>query len=293
MHTKKRALYAYLFVTPFVVAFVSFSVYPILYSFYLSFCSYDALSGVTKFVGLQNYARLIQSGYFIESVFNTFIIWVISIIPQLTLALVLALLLDNYWIRGRNILRVVYYFPNLVTPVTIGVLFGAMFSYPGGVINHILKFIGLTENGIDFQNSVFLARLIIGIAVCWQHFGFNVIFFTSGLNSISQSIYEAAEVDGATAMQKTFKITLPLLKPILVYVMITSIIGGLQMFDIAKTIFKDVPGNKTTTMVKYMYETAFERWQLGYGAACAYGIFFIIMIFSLISLKISASRKTN
>ena len=292
MHTAKRSRFAYLFVAPFVISFLVFSVYPIFYSLYLSFCSYDALTGITKYIGMQNYSRLLQSGYFAESIFNTLIIWIISIIPQLTLALLLALLLDSHWLRGRNILRSVYYFPNLVTPVTIGVLFGVMFSYPGGIINNMLRIIGLTQNGLDFQQSVFLARLVIGMAICWQHFGFNVIFFTAGLNSISQTVYEAAEVDGATPVQKTVRITLPLIKPILVYVIITSIIGGLQMFDIAKTIFKDVPGDKTTTMVKYMYESAFERWQLGYGAACGYGIFIIIVIFSIISLKISSGRKT-
>ena len=164
MHTKARSRYAYLFVAPFVIAFLTFSVYPIFYSLYLSFCSYDTLSGVTKFIGVDNYIRLLQSGYFLESIFNTFVIWIISIIPQLSLALVLALLLDNHWIRGRNILRSVYYFPNLVTPVTIGVLFGILFSYPSGTVNLLLELLGLTREGVNFQNSAFLSRLVIGLA---------------------------------------------------------------------------------------------------------------------------------
>jgi ABC-type sugar transport system permease subunit len=166
-----------------------------------------------------------------------------------------------------------------------------LFSSPGGTINNILKILGLSSQAINFAYSPFLSRLVIGLAICWQNFGYNVIFFTAGLNSISRDVYEAAEVDGANSIQKTLKITLPLMKPILIYVMITSIIGGLQIFDVSTMVFKDVPGNMTTTMVQYMYESAFKRWQLGYGAAAAYGIFVIIAIFSLISLKVTTRKN--
>lgn len=291
MHTRQRARYAYLFILPFFLTFIIFSVYPIFYSLYISFCSFDPLAGTATFIGWDNYTRLFESGYFFQSILNTFIIWIISIVPQLTIALILSLMLNANWIKGGNILRSIYYFPNLVTPVTIGVLFGMLFSAPGGTINVILKTLGLTSEPINFAYSPFLSRLVIGLAICWQNFGYNVIFFTAGLNSISKDVYEAAEVDGANAIQKTLKITLPLMKPILIYVMVTSIIGGLQIFDISKMVFKDVPGDRTTTMVQYMYESAFERWQLGYGAACAYGIFVIIAILSLISLKITTGGE--
>ncbi len=291
MNSKTRTRNAYLFITPFFLAFLTFNVYPILYSLYLSFCNLDPLSGVTKFIGLENYRRLLTSGYFFESIVNTLAIWIISIIPQLTIAMILALLLSNKWVFGRNMLRSVYYFPNLVTPVTIGVLFGMLFSSPGGTVNLLLKTLGLTKEAINFANSPFLSRLVIGIAICWQNFGHNVIFFTAGLNSISADVYEAAEVDGATPWQKTIKITLPLMRPILLYVMVTSIIGGLQMFDVSKMVFSNVPGNMTTTMVQYMYESAFTRWQLGFGAAAGYGIFIIIAFFSLFSLAVTNKKE--
>lgn len=291
MHTKKRAIYAYLFIAPFFAAFIIFNVYPILYSLWLSFCSLDPLTGVSTFLGLDNYARLISSGYFFESIFNTIVIWLISIIPQLILALVLSLLLNNKWIKGRNTLRSIYYFPNLVTPVTIGVLFGMLFSSPGGTVNIILQTLGITGEAINFAYSPIWSRVVIGLAVCWQNFGYNVIFFTAGLNSISSDVYEAADVDGVTPWQKTTKITLPLMKPILIYVMVTSIIGGLQMFDVSKMVFTDVPGDMTTTMVQYMYESAFTRWQLGYGASAGYGIFIIIAFFSIISMLVTNRKE--
>lgn len=286
MLLKQRSRYAYFFILPFFITYALFTVYPIFYSLYLSFMDLDPLSNTTRFVKFENYKRLFTSGYFFQSFINTLIIWIISIIPQLTIAMVLSLMLQSKWLLGRKIFRSVFYFPNLVTPVTIGVLFGMLFSHPGGAINNILIALQLTDQAIYFENSPFLSRMVIGLAICWQNFGYNILFFTAGLNSISYSIYEAAEIDGANSLQKAVRITLPLMKPILIYVMITSVIGGLQMFDVSKMVFTEVPGDRTTTMVQYMYESAFERWQLGFGSSVSYGIFLIIAVLSLISYRV-------
>ncbi|HJB91584.1 MAG TPA: sugar ABC transporter permease [Candidatus Eisenbergiella merdigallinarum] len=291
MNAKKRSKYAYLYIAPFFIVFVVFSLFPILYSLVLSFCNMDVLSGDLTFIGLDNYVRMIKSGYFFQSIGNTLLIWIMSIIPQLTIAFLLALILSNKWFRGRFILRNVYYFPNLVTPVTIGLLFGAMFSYPGGAVNNIISALGL--EAVDFQNHQMLARMVIAIAICWKNFGFNIIYFTAGINSISDDVIEAAEVDGASSWQRTTKITIPLMKPILIYVLVTSIIGGLQMFDESKLVFTSVPGDATTTMVKYMYDSAFVRFQFGYGAAVAYGIFIIVAFFGVLSLLVTRDRKDD
>ena len=289
MNSSKRSKYAYFFLAPFIIVFLVFSLYPILYSLYLSFCEMDALSGNTTFVGLANYTRLFGSSYFYESIGNTLVIWIISIVPQLTIAFLLSLLLNNKWLHGRFLLRNIYYFPNLVTPVTIGLLFGSMFTYPSGTINQIIQILGF--EAIDFENNRLLAQMVVGIAICWKNFGYNIIYFTAGLNSISEDVYEAAEVDGVNAWQKTTRITIPLIRPMLIYVMVTSIIGGLQIFDESKLVFKSVVGNATTTMVKYLYDSAFDRFQFGYGAAVAVGIFFVIAIFSLFSLLVTRQRK--
>lgn len=289
MNTKKRSKYAYFYITPFFIVFLIFSMFPILYSFLLSFCDMDFLSGKFTFVGITNYKRMVESGYFFQSIGNTLLIWIMSIIPQLTIAFVLSLILSNKWFRGKFLLRNIYYFPNLVTPVTIGLLFGALFSYPGGAVNNVIGMLGL--EAVDFQNNQMLARLVIAIAICWKNFGYNIIYFTAGINSISEEVMEAAQVDGANGWQRITRITIPLMKPILIYVMVTSIIGGLQIFDESKLVFTSVPGNATTTMVKYMYDSAFVRFQFGYGAAVAYGIFVIIAFFSLISLRVTGDKK--
>ena len=291
MNSKKRNKYAYFYITPFFIVFLLFSLFPILYSFVLSFCDMDVLSGRFTFVGMRNYQRLFESGYFFKSIGNTLLIWIMSIIPQLSIAFVLALILSNKWFRGRFLLRNIYYFPNLVTPVTIGLLFGAMFSYPGGAVNNIITMLGL--EAVDFQNNQMLARMVIAIAICWKNFGFNIIYFTAGINSISDDVLEAAEVDGASNWQKITRITLPLMRPILIYVLVTSVIGGLQMFDESHLVFKSVPGDATVTMVKYLYDSAFERFQFGYAAAVAYGIFVIIIIASVFSLLVTKEKKDD
>jgi len=255
------------------------------YSIYLSFCNVDPLTGNTSWIGLANYGRLFSSPYFLESIGNTLIIWIMSIIPQLTIAFSLSLLLHNKWFKGRFILRNIYYFPNLVTPVTVGLLFGALFAFPGGSINQILALFGLES--VDFQHSPFLAQVVISIAICWKNFGYNIIYFTAALHSIPDDIYEAAEVDGVNWFQKAVKITIPMMRPMLMYVLITSVIGGLQIFDEAKLVFKDVPGNATTTMVKYLYDTTFDRLQFGYGAAIAVGIFLVILVATGITLLLT------
>lgn len=290
MHTKKRQRWAYLYITPFLISFLLFGIYPIFYSLFISFHEYNPLTLKMTPVGLSNYARLIESEFFFESIINTLQIWLFSIIPQLTIAIVLSLILNEKFVKGKSLLRSIYYFPNLITPITIGMLFTLLFGYPGGIINLMFRSLGFFPNSIDFANTPILAKMVGGIAICWQNFGYNIIFITAGLHSISQDVYEAAQVDGANAWQRTMKITMPLLRPIMLYIMITSIIGGLQIFDIPKMLFKEGAANATRTMTLYMYEAAFERWQFGFGAAAAYGIAIIIGFFSLLAILIT-SRK--
>ena len=291
MNTRKRQKWAYLFITPFFLSFLTFSIYPIFYSLFISFHNYDPLTLKMTPVGFANYSRLLQSNYFWDSVVNTVEIWLISIIPQLTIALILSLILNERWVKGKNALRSIYYFPNLITPITIGMLFTLLFGYPGGAVNNLMTGLGVFKEAVNFRDTPILAKIVGGIAICWQNFGYNIIFITAGLHSISADVYEAAEVDGANAWQRTTKITMPLLRPIMLYIMITSIIGGLQIFDIPKMLFNGSNNNYATrTMVLYMYESAFQNWQFGYGAAAAYTIALIIGAFSLLTIVYNATR---
>jgi ABC-type sugar transport system permease subunit len=284
-----KSYYGYIFIAPFFISFLVFGMAPILYSLYLSFTHWDGFTEPV-FIGLKNYERLLNDSYFLKSIGNTLVIWVLSIVPQISVALTLAIILNEKFIRGKHFFRAVYYFPNIVTPVTLGIMFSLMFDWQTGSINKMLMSLGFIGDPVYWFNSPFLSRLIVAAVICWQYFGFNMLVFIAGLQSIPHDVYEAAEVDGATRFQTAMQITLPLLRPVLLFTFITSIIGGMQLFD-APLMLGSGPENSTLTMVMYLYETAFKNFNYSYGAAVAYAIFVIIMFFSLISMWASKMNK--
>jgi ABC-type sugar transport system permease subunit len=284
-----KSNYGYIFIAPFFISFLVFGMAPILYSLYLSFTHWDGFTEPV-FIGLKNYERLLNDSYFLKSIGNTLVIWVLSIVPQISVALTLAIILNEKFIRGKHFFRAVYYFPNIVTPVTLGIMFSLMFDWQTGSINKMLMSLGFIGDPVYWFNSPFLSRLIVAAVICWQYFGFNMLVFIAGLQSIPHDVYEAAEVDGATRFQTAMQITLPLLRPVLLFTFITSIIGGMQLFD-APLMLGSGPENSTLTMVMYLYETAFKNFNYSYGAAVAYAIFVIIMFFSLISMWASKMNK--
>ena len=278
MNAKKRSKYAYFYIAPFFIVFLIFSLFPILYSFVLSFCDMDVLSGKFTFVGITNYKRMVESGYFFQSIGNTLLIWIMSIIPQLTIAFVLSLILSNKWFRGKFLLRNIYYFPNLVTPVTIGLLFGALFSYPGGAVNNVISMLGL--EAVDFQNNQMLARMVISIAICWKNFGYNIIYFTAGINSISEEVMEAAQVDGANGWQRITKITIPLMKRPLLVALLFRTLDAFRVFDLISVLTGGANG--TESICVYAHKQLMSFLDFGYGSALAVLIFIVVFIISLI-----------
>ncbi|MEW4372885.1 carbohydrate ABC transporter permease [Paenibacillus kandeliae] len=280
--------FGYIFVAPFFISFALFGLIPIGYTLYLSFMSWDAFTDPT-YAGLDNYVRLLHDLAFYQSIGNTLIIWVLSIVPQLLIAITLAVLLNEKFIRGKHFFRAIYYFPNLITPVTLGVLFSLIFDWQTGSINKMLMTFGLVDDPVNWFNNPWWSRLIVAAVICWQNFGFNMIVFIAGLQGISSEVYEAAEMDGAGGWQRTLYVTLPLLRPVFLFTLITSVIGGLQLFD-SPFMIGNGPNNTTRTMIMYLYETAFKNFNFSYGAAIAYGVFVIVMIFTVITLLITRKK---
>jgi ABC-type sugar transport system permease subunit len=278
------------FVLPFFISYFIFGLIPILYTFVLSFQRWDGFSEPV-FVGLANYERLLNDPMFFKSIGNTLIIWILSIIPQVTLALTLAMILNERDIKGRHFFRAVFYFPNLVSAITLGVLFSLIFDWQTGSANKLLMFLGLIEKPINWFNSPMLSRMIVALVIMWMHFGFNMLVFIAGLQSIPYELYEAAKIDGANRWQIATKISFPLIRPVFLFTIITSVIGGLQLFD-APLMLGNGPENSTMTMVMYLYETAFRNFNFSYGAAIAYGIFVIVLTATLITMKASRLKKT-
>ncbi len=285
--------YGYLFIAPFFIIFLIFGLYPILYSLYLSFTNWDGFGNPTL-IGLENYQRLFGDFFFYKSLGNTLLIWGVSVIPQLTVSLVLAVILHEKFVKGKSLFRAVFFFPNIVTAASLGLLVALIFSWQTGSFNQLLMSLGFIQDPINWADKPMFMRILVSSILFWQYFGYSMIIYIAGLQGISRDLLEAAEIDGASKVKVFFHITLPLLKPIILFQIVTSIIGGMQIFDQPYTLTNGTgnPDNATLTSVMYLYETAFTRYQYGYGSAIAFGLFLVIVIFSILSFTLM-NRRTK
>ncbi|KPL60558.1 carbohydrate ABC transporter permease [Rossellomorea vietnamensis] len=285
---KKVDRYGYLFIAPFWIIFLIFSIYPVALTFYYSFTNYSG-SGTAEVIGLANYTRLLTDSYFVEAFFNTWKIWGINFALQIGLALVLALIFSDMRmkLRGLAFFRSIFYLPNLITISSVALLFGILLDWQHGSLNMILLNIGLISEPINWLNEPATAQLSVSLILTWMWFGHSFIVVMAGVSGISKDYYEAALIDGANRWQTFTKITIPLLKPILLYIMITSLIGGLQLFDLPMLLTDGIgsPDGSLNTMVLYLYNQAFKFNNYGYASAVAYGLFVITLIFSAIVFK--------
>ncbi|MGF3104277.1 carbohydrate ABC transporter permease [Rossellomorea sp. DUT-2] len=285
---KKVDRFGYLFIAPFWIIFLIFSIYPVALTFYYSFTNYSG-SGTAEVVGLANYTRLLTDSYFVEAFFNTWKIWGINFALQIGLALVLALIFSDMRmkLKGLAFFRSIFYLPNLITISSVALLFGILLDWQHGSLNMILLNIGLISEPINWLNEPTTAQLSVSLILTWMWFGHSFIVVMAGVSGISKDYYEAALIDGANRWQTFTKITIPLLKPILLYIMITSLIGGLQLFDLPMLLTDGIgsPDGSLNTMVLYLYNQAFKFNNYGYASAVAYGLFVITLIFSAIVFK--------
>lgn len=284
----------YLFILPFFLIMLTFQLYPLLYTLSLSFTSPINLFE-NEYVGLANYQRLFTNPIFFRSIFNTWFIWLMNFIPQLIFALLLAVILYEWKVKGKDVFRTLYFLPNLVTAASIGVLFAVLLDWQNGTLNHILLSMGVVEEPIYWLQKKTVTQATVSFIQWWQWFGYTMIIFMAGLSSISEELYEAAYIDGASRLQVFFRITFPLLRPIMLYVLITSLIGGLQIFDIPRVLTdgRGGPDNALTTMVLYLYNQAFKNFNVGYAASVAYTLFFMILFFSIFTFRLMSGKKRS
>lgn len=282
----------YLFIAPYFLAFLLFSIYPIFYTLRMSFFKWDGLSEPV-FVGAANYARLLEDDFFLDSIFNTILISLPAIVFQLLFGLVLAFFLNQPRFRGGGFFKAVFYFPNLVTAISLGILFWLLFDWQAGGVNKVLMALNLISEPINWRMSAPFSRGIISFVLWFQYFGYYTIIFTAGAKGISQDVLEAAQIDGANRLQTFTRIMVPLLKPIITYAAITTIIGGMQIFDVNYAIGEATgkPGHATLSMVLYMYNQSFTNYNYGYGAAISYGLFILIIVFSAVYMRLTVGKE--
>lgn len=274
--------YGYLFCLPFVLAFLFFSLYPILYTAFIGFT--DLKGAVPKQPNilddpLANFKNLLfDNALFIKSLKNTALIWIVNFIPQLGLALLLTAWFTNKRlnVRGQGAFKILFYMPNIITAGTIAVLFSSLFAYPIGPVNSLYQMLGWSNEAINFLQDKTTARGIVAFIQFWMWYGHTMLILIAGVLGINPAIYEAAAIDGANGFQTFFRITLPSLRTIMLFTLITSMIGGLQMFDIPQLFLLGGPDNSTYTASMFIYSQAFKGQYLYSRAAAASMILFVI-----------------
>ena len=276
------AKYGYIFSIPFILTFLVFSLYPTIYTALLGFTDRKGL-GNTSFNFLadpfQNFVTILNNPSFQLSLKNTVTIWLMNFIPQIVLALVLTEWFTNTrrHIRGQGFFKVIFYMPNIITAATIAILFNALFGYPMGPVNDLAQLFHLTDAPVNFLVSKAIARGVVAFIQFWMWYGYTMIILISGVLGISPEIFEAADMDGASGLQAFFYVTLPNLKTILLYTLITSMIGGLQMFDIPRLFLMGGPDNATLTTSVFIYNQAFSGSYMYNRASAASMIMFVII----------------
>lgn len=288
---------AYLFLTPFIITFLIFSIYPVIRTLYLSFTGYKGY-GEAVWTGLANYKRVITDKFFWRALGNTFNIWSVNIVLQLGLAFLLTILFNDmkYKMKGLSIYRALFYLPNLIAATSVAFLFRTLLDWKYGTLNQLLIKFGLIDKQIDWLGQTSTAPYTASIIGAWMWFGSSFIMLMAGVQGISRDYYEAAAIDGAGRWKIFGKITIPLLKPILLYVTITSLIGGLQMFDIPFLMTGGTAGNPSGTMqtaVMYLYKFGFETYQVGYASSIAYVLFMIILVISVTQYRLLNTNKED
>lgn len=282
----KRGRDGYLFIAPFLVAFLVFGLYPVIYTIFLGFQKWDGLSQITP-VGWKNFFRLLSDKVFYLSLWNSFRIWIFNFIPQMLTALVLSAIFTFNKIKGMRFFRAAFYLPNLITATSVGLLFNLLFNGDKSVANYILTGLGVSGAPFQFFNSEAFTSGLVSYIQWWMWFGYTTVITMAGITTIDTNVYDAALVDGASKTQTYIHITLPLIKPTLVYLTITSLIGGMQLFDVPATLSNGNgdPRKAVLTASMYLYNQGFKNHNYGYAAAISTGLFVIIGILSIFSFK--------
>ena len=295
--------YGYLFVAPFFITFIIFQLCPIFFTFRTSLTDAAGWSKVinNSIIGFDNFVKLFTfnsevSRFFWQSLGNTIIIWLFNFVPQIAMALLLASWFTDtrLHLRFQGAFKVLIFMPNIITAATIAMLFFSFFNFPIAPINTILQQIGLLSSPYEFFRSTTASRGLISFIQWWMWYGNTMIIMIAGMLGINPVLFEAALVDGCTSRQVFWKITLPLIKPILLYNLVTSLVGGLTMFDIPHLMTQGNPNYTTNTVARFIYQQGFETPNnFNVASAASVVLFIIIVICSLILALLMRDRDAQ
>lgn len=283
----------YLYISPFFILFGLTGLFPLVYTFWVSLHDWHLLKGQGDFVGLANFSNVLADGYFWNSMFNTFSIFLLSAIPQLVIAVLLAAVLDQN-LRAKTFWRMSVLVPYVVTPVAVALIFSNMFNQENGLINNMLENAGI--GGVRWQDGSFASHVAIATMVNWRWTGYNALILLAAMQAVPRDLYESAALDGAGAVRRFFSITLPSIRPTMIFVIITATIGGLQIFAEPR-LFDPVNAGGTQkqfqTTVLFLWELAFQRQNFGKASAVAWLLFLIIVLVGVVNFLISKKIATS
>ncbi|WP_404430349.1 sugar ABC transporter permease [Microbacterium lacus] len=277
----------YLYISPFFILFAIIGIFPIVFTAVISFQEWDLVRNSGTFVGFEQYAWILNDPKFWTALRNTFSIFLLSTIPQLILALFIAAMLDRN-IRAKTFWRMSVLLPFVMAPVAVALIFSNMFGDNYGLVNNILTNIGLEP--IQWHKDAFASHIAIATMVNFRWTGYNALILLAAMQAVPREYYEAATVDGANAFRQFWSITLPSLKPTLIFVIITSTIGGLQIFDEPRMFDNTGQGGSAQqwlTITLYLYNIGWGEFNFGRAAALAWILFIIIIVIGLINLFIT------
>ncbi|QEO14233.1 sugar ABC transporter permease [Agromyces intestinalis] len=286
----------YFYVSPFFILFALVGLFPLGYTFVVSLHEWDLLKGQGPFVGFDNFVEILGDRMFWNSIFNTVSIFLLSAIPQLVVAIVVAYLLDQ-GLRAPTIWRMGVLLPFVVTPVAVALIFSSVFNEADGLANNLLNLFGIPDQ--QWKHDTFLSHLAIATMVNFRWTGYNALILLAAMQAVPRDLYESAAIDGAGSARRFFSITIPTIRPTLIFVIITATIGGLQIFAEPRLFDVSTAGGiggsdrQFQTTVLFMWELAFFRRDFGEAAAVAWLLFLLIVGFGLINFLISRRIATG
>ena len=295
-HEKQLNRTGWFFIIPSSILLLFFIVYPIFYSLYLSFTSTKGI--VTQFVGIKNYIRMFNDPMFFLALRNTFTLLLIQVPIMLILSITFAAILNNKKIRFRGFFRTALFLPAVTSLIAYSILFKMLFSYDG-LINNTLISLSIIDSPLQWMTTPKLATFVLILAMIWRWTGYNMIFYLSAMQNISEDLYEAASIDGASKVKTFFAITVPLLKPIILFTTVMSTIGTLQLFDEPMNLSQGGttssmigPDNVFLTLSVYIYNICFKYTpNFGYAATVSYAILLIIALLTFVQFTLSRDKE--
>jgi arabinosaccharide transport system permease protein len=283
-----RKVVPYIFVSPFILSFLVFSLYPSIKAIIMSF--QQVLPGQTTFIGLSNYSRVFNPTFF-KALSNTSIYVLLTVVILVITPIILAVLLDSKIVRFKTFFRASLFLPALASTIVSGMVFRLMFGETDtAAANQILNWIGF--NSVDWRYNAWSGMFLMVLLCSWRWMGVNILYFLAALQNVPKELYEAAEIDGASTLQKFFYVTLPFLKPVTIFVTTISVIHGFRMFEESFVFWEaGSPGNIGLTVVGYLYQQGIQQNDMGFGASIGVVLMLIIFVVSFIQLILTGAFK--